>query len=306
MRSLLHLRGLGFIAAVFFGLAARAQSFPVAESSWTPLWCGTEVMTDLHRDESGALGERDLVGDVNAATGFRAADGQYLYLRARLDQDPMPGGNPRPFAWGLLLDTDGNLQTYEVLIMMNGIDETVSLYENTGTQLLNDPTDPPEKLVKTYSLASNGRSVTASGSSYGGDSDYFVDVAIPWQDLQAVGITPSTPVTAWAATSSTSSSLNGDFACWNDANGAPTLSGTPSGQTVLDPRVDSDNDGYTDVYEYRSGTDPKSGTSHPQGDPDARQLAGGGGCGTAGGASLIALGVAAAALIFRRRRASLG
>src|SRR5919198_5966444 len=105
MRSNAHIRSpqlvsaLGFLAVALFGLAARAQTFP-AESSWVPLRCGSEVMTDPYRDESRAVGERDLIGDTNAATGFRAADAQYLYLRMRLDQDPIPGGTVRPFAWG--------------------------------------------------------------------------------------------------------------------------------------------------------------------------------------------------------------
>jgi uncharacterized protein (TIGR03382 family) len=304
MPSTLHMRGLGFIAAALFGLAAHAQSFP-GDSSWVPLRCANDlVMTDPYRDESGALGERDLVGNTDAATGFRAADAQYLYLRMRLDQDPMPGGDPRPFAWGLLLDTDGNLQTYEVLLMMNGIGGTVSVYRNTFTSLLNDPTDPPdEPAVKTYSLATNARTVSA-GTSYGNESDRFLDIAIPWKDLESVGLTQSTPVIAWAATSSTSTTLNGDFACWDDSTGAPTLSGTAAGRTVLDPGVDSDRDGYTDYYEYSQGTDPSSRSSHPSGDPDALQLAGGGGCSTGGGAGALALAIAALTLVVRRRRAS--
>src|SRR5919197_789793 len=283
MRSNAHIHWLSFMAVALLGLAARAQTFP-AESSWVPLRCGSEVMTDPYRDESGAVGERDLVGDTNAATGFRAADAQYLYLRMRLDQDPIPGGTVRPFAWGLLLDLDGNLQTYEVLLLVDGISGVVSIYRNSSTTILNDPTDPPDATpVKTYSLASNARTVMASGSSYGGNADYFLDVAIPWQDLQLVGLTPSTPVTAWLATSSTSTTLNGDFACWDDSSGNPTLSGTPAGTTVLDPGVDSDGDGYTDVVEFAAGSDPRNAASHPL------QLAGGGGCNSADGVSLVAV-----------------
>jgi hypothetical protein len=310
MRAPVHTFGsarvVGLMAAALFGLSAQAQSFP-PESSWVPLRCGTEVMTDPFQDESGAQLERDLIGDANAATGFRAADWQYLFLRMRLDRDPIPGGNPRPFAWGLLLDTDTNLQNYELLLMANGIGGTVALYKNTTTTLPNDPTDPPdEQAVKTYLLSSHARSVVAASSSYGGDSDYFLDFAIPWQDLQAVGLTPSTPVTAWAATSSTSTALNGDFACFNDALGDPTLSGTDPGSTVLDPRVDRDGDGYTDATEYASGTDPNSASDHPAGTPDARQLAGGGGCTAASGANafgwaLLAWAAAFTAAAARRR-----
>jgi hypothetical protein len=293
---------VSFMAAALAALSSQAQSFP-ADSSWVPLHCGAAVMTDLYQDESGALGERDLIGDANAATGYRAADTQYLFLRMRLDQDPIPGGNPRPYAWGLLLDTDGNLQTYEVLLLANGNGGTVVLYRNTQTTSLNDPTDPPdEPPVKTYPLSSHARSVRATGSSYGGDADYFLDFAVPWQDLQSVGISTSTPVTAWAATSSTATTLNGDFACFNDALGAPTLSGNDPGATVLDPRVDTDRDGYSDAAERAAGTNPNDPASHPSGSPDAIQLAGGGGCGVAGDAHLLAWVLAAWAGTARRRR----
>src|SRR5919106_7056268 len=100
MRAPRHRFGLSQVVGLMsalFALSAQAQSFP-SYSSWVPLRCGTEVMTDAYQDESGAIGERDLIGDTNAAgapTGFRAADAQYLFLRMRLDQDPIPRGNPR-------------------------------------------------------------------------------------------------------------------------------------------------------------------------------------------------------------------
>jgi uncharacterized protein (TIGR03382 family) len=259
-------------------------------------------MTDPYQDESGALNERDLVGNADAATGYRAADSQYLFLRMRLDHDPIPGGNPRPYAWGLLVDTDTNLENYELLLVADGNGGKVVLYRNTQTTLLNDPTDPPEEMVATYPLSSHARSVVASGPSLTPDADYFLDFAIPWQDLQSVGLYPYTPVTVWAATSSTPTTLNGDFACFDNAGGEPTLSGTNPGATVLDPRVDSDRDGYSDASERAANTDPKDPASHPAGAPDAVQLAGGGGCQASGEAQLLAWALAAwAGAVLRRR-----
>ncbi len=305
MRSMLHVRGPLAAAAALCALAAQAQTFP-ADPEWVPLRCGADVMTDPWRDESSALGERDLVGDLSAPTGYRASDGEYLYLRVRLDQDPLPGGTPRPFAWGLLLDVDGVLSTYEVQILASGVDGTLQLYQNTVTTLADDPTDPPDQpALKAYALSRNARTVVAAGSNYGAASDHFLDFAVPWQDLGAVRLTLSTPVTAWAATSSTSNTLNGDFACFDDGAGTPTLSGTNPGKTTLDPRVDSDGDGYTDQVEYRNNTDPFDRDSHPNSPPDARVYAGGGGCSAAGGSGMgmagLGLALAAWALGARRR-----
>ncbi|HEU5218636.1 MAG TPA: thrombospondin type 3 repeat-containing protein [Gemmatimonadales bacterium] len=302
MRFIVNIRGLLAGAVALCALGARAQTFP-ADSDWTPLHCGGYVMTDPYRDESSAVDERDLVGNVDQPTGYRASDGQYLYLRVRLDQDPMPGGAARPFAWGLLLDRDGDLKTYEVQILASGVNGTVELYQNTVTTLLDDPTDPPdEPALKTYQLSKNARSKAASGSSFGGNTDYFLDFAIPWQDLGAVQLSLSTPVTAWAATSSNSNTLNGDFACWNDALGNPTLSGTDPGVTTLDPRVDSDGDGYTDQTEYFYGTDPRNASDHPSGTPDAVVYAGGGGCSSANGPAMLGLILVLAAWAAGARR----
>lgn len=295
---------LGVICAL--GSIAHAQSFPDGDERWAPLRCKDTVMTDAYRDESGAIGERDLVGNVDHAAGFRASDGEHLYLRLRLDQAAIRNGSPQPFAWGLLLDLDGNYQTYEVLLLMNGLGRTVTFYKNTTTTQPNDPTDPPdEPAVKSYEAATHARSV-AAGTTWGDNDDFFLDFAIPWADLEPVGLTPSTPVVVWAATSSTSTTLNGDFACWDDASGNPTLSDTAAGRTVLDPDVDSDADGYSDAREYADGTDPGDSASRPTGTPDARQLAGGGGCSSGSGepgtsATLAVLLALVCMNTFRRR-----
>ena len=52
--------GLAFATSLTRG--ARAQSFP-ADDRWAPLPCGKSVMFDARRDQSGAIDERDIVGD---------------------------------------------------------------------------------------------------------------------------------------------------------------------------------------------------------------------------------------------------
>jgi hypothetical protein len=270
---------------------ASAQQFPVDEAyqAWP---CDTGVMTDPFQDESGAIFERDLIGDVAAPTGLRAADPDFLYVRLRVDQDPAPGGNPRPFAWGLLVDSDADPTTYEAMLVADGGTGTVSVYRNT-TGIPGDARDPPDSepaSVASWSL--RARSATASGSAYGGSADYFVDAAFSWPELQAVGIGPTTPVRVWAATASNdaASGMTGDFACRN--GGAPTLGEAWPG-TALDPAQDSDGDGFSDATEVQDGTDPSDAGSHPPGPGDVPSLAGGGGC-QHGSSGLPALAAAAA------------
>ena len=86
--------------------AAFAQvAFPV-DSAYRPLRCGNGVMTDPFADVAGALNERDIVGDAGHPAGLRASDVNNLYMRIRLEEDPAPGGTPRPYSWGMEFDFD--------------------------------------------------------------------------------------------------------------------------------------------------------------------------------------------------------
>jgi hypothetical protein len=285
------------LVIVFLALAAApaaAQTFP-ADAAWAALPCRGGPMSDGWADESNATGVRDIVGSETAPAGLRAADATYFYLRLRLDEDPAPGGDVHPFAWGIELDVDGDVTSYEALLVMNGKvnPAEIELYRNSSTTLPNDPNDPADDPpIATYPFSTSGATVVAAGSSYGGDPDYFLELAIPWTDLALVGVTPTTPIVAWAASSSTATSLNGDFACHDPATGPPELSVIAPDPTVLDPGVDSDGDGWPDADEVARGTDPADASRFPL-------YRGGGGCAAGEGALLALLG-AFAALASRR------
>lgn len=286
-----RVRGAGLVGILVLvsGLAApfvaEAQTFP-QESAWAPLPCGAVVMTDRHRDQSGAQDERDIVGDLNNPAGYHFSDTSFLYLRMRLDRDPMPNKKLRPFAWGIGVSVDQDKSTYEVLMMVNGNLSAVEVYENTATTRPDSPEDPADQPpVASYPIATHGRALVAPGSSYGGDEDYFLDFAVPWSALAPLGLTPITPVELWAGTSSSANALNGDLACHDGTAGSPTLTGINPDPTVLDPVIDTDGDGYTDRVEVEAGTNPNDASSHPAGPPPVPgqptgvDLEGGGGCG---------------------------
>ena len=217
-----------------FGAAARGQTFP---DSFAPLYCQRGVMIDGYRDQSGAIDDRDIVGIVAQPAGFRAVDAQYLYFRMRVDASPMQGNGLTQFAWGFELSTDGDPTNYEILISVDGASGTVRLYQNTMTTIPDSPADPAERLVMSYPFAQNGRVVDAGPSLFGGGDDAFIDMAVPWSDLVNLGLSPTTLITVWAATSTNPDRMNGDFAC-NDGGGAnniPPLSQNTPAPITADP-----------------------------------------------------------------------
>jgi hypothetical protein len=161
--------------------------------------------------------------------------------------------------------------------MASGLSGQVVLYRNRTTTLPNDPNDPADAPpVAAYGFQTHGRTLVAPDSSYGGNPDYFIEMAVPWSDLELVGILPTTRVLVWAGSSTTDDSLNGDLAC--HGAGAATLSGLASDPTVPDPNVDSDGDGVPDAVEVAAGTNPNDPNSRPAGYVSALVYQGGGGC----------------------------
>jgi MYXO-CTERM domain-containing protein len=222
------------VVAPLFGTAARAQSFP---TTFAPLYCQRGFMIDGYRDQSGAVDDRDIVGTTQQPAGFRAVDGQFLYLRLRLDGSPVQGNGLTQFAWGFEVSTDGDPTDYEILIAVDGGAGTVSLYSNTVTTVPDSPADPADQLLMTYPFAQNGRVIDAGASIFAGGNDTFLDMAVPWIDLEPLGLDAATVVTIWAASSANADRLNGDFAC-HDAGGTagiPSLSGSTSAPIAADP-----------------------------------------------------------------------
>jgi hypothetical protein len=272
---------------------AHAATFP-DDASYHPLHCGLAVMTDPLGDDPVALGNLDVVGDVNAAAGLRAGDADFLYLRIRLDRDPAPGGVVAPHAWGMEFDLDGDLSTYELLITVDGIatpNGTVSVYTHHTTTQPDDPADPADLPAAATAMFSDVARTIGAGTTNGGDADSFVDLAIPWTMLAPLGLDRGTRTYVWAGSSSVANALDGDMAC-HDAGtgGAPRLHLIVSTQTTGDPTLDPNGDG---------GGTGGGGDGGTAGDGELR-LEGGSGC-QAGGSLGIGMALALVGLVVPRR-----
>ena len=284
-------------AIVIFGLllpaAARAQNFP-PDNAFAALRCHNGVMTDPAGDVAGCTADCDVVGDGSRPAGLHAADAQFLYLRLRVAGDPQTGATWHPRAWGFEVDTDGNPATYEILVTVSGISNQVAVYRNTATTIPDSAADPADSPpVATFPLATHARSV-AAGSTLGGATDFFVDLAVPWSTLQSLGFGETSSVRIWAGTSTASDSLNQDIAC---VSGPGSLSGSTG-----DPGSFGGTGGAGG-----SGTGGAGGAIGPVGQ-NGLEFEGGPGCSCAAGGRADApsplLLLALLALIRRGRRCS--
>jgi len=270
------------------GTAAAAPVVFPADSAYHPLRCGNTPAFDNYRDEPGFVDEGDIVGTASGPAALRASDATYLYLRIRLDGDPAPNQNPKASSWGMELDLDGDPTTYELLMLVDGLNgnSAVELFTNHTVTLPNDPNDPADQPpVASYTFANNARSAPAPNPNTGGNADFYLDFAMPWTDLIAAGLDHATATDLWVASSTSPNGLNGDFACHDGASGVVHLDGTKSDPTTGDP-----------------ANDPNNGSGSGSGE---LRLEGGGGCSTTGGTSpwvMLAIMALLARTPSRRRR----
>jgi hypothetical protein len=211
---------------------ALAVTFP-ADEDWTPLTRSGVPVWDIVGD--GQL-ERDLVGDSSTPVAFLAWDAQHLFLRIRVDTTPIQSGTTlRPYAWGMEIDTDGDLTDYEFLLMVDGIanPDVLTFQENTTQGSVGDPNDNCETVLSSYNWLSEGRVVPAA-TAFNGDPDFFLDWAYPLTDLVSAGIGEGTTVALWAGSSNNPRSLASDLA---SETGGTTIPELASDRVVLVPVV---------------------------------------------------------------------
>ena len=230
-----------FLVTIFLtSLVPLAQSNATLPSSpalsFSPMTCGGQTMWDTVADVNNAV--LDIVGNETYPAISTASNATNLYIRMLLDESPLQTStNLKSFSWGLEFDTDGNLSTYEHLIIMNGAgQDTLYIKNNTVTTSPDDPTDSTESTSVTFSNTASWWNVTAANSAFAGSTDYWLTFILPWSTLADHDITRDTTTAYWFGTSTQPANINGDFVCHDGLSNDPvTLQALASDTDSLDP-----------------------------------------------------------------------
>ncbi len=207
--------------------SAAAANFPADDSAWIPVLQNGVAIGDVTTD--GQNNSREIVGSETYPAVYIYSDGIDFFVRLRLDSNPMQNANSlRPYAWGVIIDTDGDFSAYEYAFIVNGISDVIEFAENTTPGTAGDPTDPAETVHATYPIElgpnppPNVR-VMLADSTFNANADYFLDFAVPIADLETYGISSTTPMRFLAGTSSSGQRLNVDIVGTASSPGPGTL-----------------------------------------------------------------------------------
>ncbi len=208
---------------------ARSRSALIVvppDASFHPFLCTGDTKGDPAGDQLTGGAWRDIVGDETHPAFYRAADDQYIYFRMRVSGDPRKPGSTtelQPSSWDVLVDTDGDLSTYEYMFTADGNlpgGNAVQFVRNSVKEPT-DPTDPAmddklHDLIADLTPATDYWSVKVApdGSAFGGDPDYFMTLVLPKTLLASVGVDLTKAFVVWAGTNARTYSLNSDFGCY--------------------------------------------------------------------------------------------
>lgn len=220
------------IAALIVLLPSPALAWPTT-GQWIPIYKSSTLLQDPGGDANGA---RNVVSDANNAAAYIFNDGTYLFFRLRLDSDPTGQGGQgalQAFGWGVELDTNRNAGDYEWLIMIDGISqsEVITLSQNTIQGTLGDPSDKPESIKASITLAGNFQ-ISMANTAINGDTDYYLDWRFPYATFkQGSGLTDTSPVRLFFGSSSSGNNLTSNGADF--VGGSDLYSGLSDTITVL-------------------------------------------------------------------------
>ena len=224
IKTLFFVNHLSFTLAVIIliSLPNLALAWP-ADNDWHAIYRGLDQLGDPQKDATGN-DARDIVGDTTNSAAYLYSDGNFIYFRIRVDSDPRQNvttGTMIPFGWGLLVDTNENLDDYEYMVMLDGINNPDVMYlcQNTLQGTLGDASDKCEiiRWQETLNYNNNYRVLgpTDSGgptTTFGGDDDFFIDWMVPYAVFKSsLGLDETTVIRYFVGSANNAMVLNADL-----------------------------------------------------------------------------------------------
>ena len=174
--------------ALCMAAQANVVDWP-ANGTWTPLSSAANIYADPTQDigNNGHL-YLDIVGDATYSAGYllyRSMEGtaeteDELLIRIRLNEDKAKN----PGAYQVFFETDGDDSVNWVMQLTisgqgNNVINTLEFGSASGTNR-NGVVFGSTVWSSTAGYVHYAGTATGDGSNFGGDPDYFLDLAMPW------------------------------------------------------------------------------------------------------------------------------
>ena len=236
-------------------ISTALAGLPIDTDKWLPMQIDGVPISDVATDFS-FVGSVNLVGDTTSPAGYWSIDEDEVFFRIRLADSPLEASAILPFscfpaecAWGVLVETDTELTTYENILAIPDGADALEVWAGSG---LPDADAEPDSIVHSIDdpWPSEHLDVSDAGSALGGSADVFVDFAVPrvWLGLSSDDATISAvPATAVGPITG---GMDADLA----SDAAPSALATAWSDPI---GVDSDGDGLEIDDEWDFGTDPQ-------------------------------------------------
>lgn len=224
--------------------AVAAVPFP-AEDAWEPLVIGGAPIEDVLGDVENPEGSLDLLGTSTSSAAAWYADGETVFLRVQMGDDPEVINK----TWGFLLDLDGDDLNFEYAVMVEGFSKDLQIVANSahvdGTWVT---TIFPVDVFGYGDLSGGETRVVQDGAKL------YIDAQLSRADLLAdLGLAGPTPVRIAAFSTEYWSFGLDDVAGCDGSNGPCEDLAAVLSDTVY---VDLDDDGLGGPEETALGTVP--------------------------------------------------
>jgi outer membrane protein OmpA-like peptidoglycan-associated protein len=243
---------------------------PIADELWWPLAVDGDSLIDLDAD-ADTIPQLDIIGSSDHPAGYWSMGAADLYVRIRLSADPSWAGSlgglhgdSLTYAWGVLIDTDGDPDRFDHALVLHTGGFFLDLYSGAADAGWMASPSAMETTV-SFPMTESRVAISPASSTLGPD-DTFLEFAIPRGTIGMATDSDTCRIALVTDFNRISSGFEWDIAAIGSDDLADTWS-DPIG-------TDVDGDGIDFDSEIALGTDPTSADTDGDGlDDDAEILA---------------------------------